>query len=337
MNKFIWLSIVFGIISLVIGFFANNGWIYIPALMDYLFEPIIPNIPVHWESNAVPSDPSKPNVIVIIVDDMGYNDISFYGGGFHGIQTPNIDSIGKQGVSFSNAYSGHATCAPSRASLLTGKFATKMGYEYTPVSDVGSWVIGKYMKAGSLKGVYHGENAQGLTYANMSLPKTERTMAQEFKDNGYRTLQIGKWHVGATNDTRPLDYGFDEYLGFSLIARYLGRGDPRSMDCMVGDMLDEFLWANARYYVVKDKGPAFEPNAYLTDYLADEAVAAITANKNNPFFMYMAFTAVHTPLQALKEDYDALPSHITEHCDRVYGAMIVSLDRAIGVFLYIYI
>lgn len=99
-------------------------------------------------------------------------------------------------------------------------------------------------------------------------------------------------------------------------------------------MLDRFLWANVRYEVRKDRGQYFKPRGYLTDYLADEAVQAIKANRNTPFFMYLAFTAVHTPLQALKSDYDSLAKYPgMSHCDKVYGGMILALDRAVGKVL----
>jgi len=98
-------------------------------------------------------------------------------------------------------------------------------------------------------------------------------------------------------------------------------------------MLDKFLWANVRYEVRKDRGEYFKPRGYLTDYLADEAVKAIAANRNSPFFMYLAFTAVHTPLQALQSDYDRFSGSEMSHCEKVYGGMLLALDRAVGKVL----
>ena len=111
---------------------------------------------------------------------------------------------------------------------------------------------------------------------------------------------------------------------------YLPVDDPRSVNSVQDfDPIDRFLWANLTWSVCKDGGARFEPSAYMTDYLADEAVHAIEANRNRPFFLYLAFNAPHTPLQALKSDYDALPQ-IEDHTLRVYGAMIRALDRGVG-------
>ena len=133
---------------------------------------------------------------------------------------------------------------------------------------------------------------------------------------------------------QPTAQGFDEYLGFlpggSL---YLSLDDPDSVESIQDfDPIDAFLWANLPFAVSKDGGSRFEPSAYMTDYLADEAVEAIDANRNRPFFLYLAFNAPHTPLQALRADYDALPG-IENHTLRTYAAMIRALDRGVGKVL----
>ena len=320
-------------------FIQQNYWVYIPALIDYIKYPVLPNQPVRWKSGANYRDiaiTSADKTIVILVDDLGFNDISFFGGGFQNgdVSTPNIDSIGKTGISFDNGYSGHATCAPSRAALLTGQFPTKIGYEYTPVSDDGAKVLGAYMNFNDLPGIFHSDAAKGFSWANMSLPREAATIAEVLQQQGtgYKTIQIGKWHNGFTEGSRAIDRGFDETLSLSIISRYLPVMSADAVNCVLPDVFDKFIWANAPYSISKDNGPSFEPDGYLTDYLADEAVNAITANKNDPFFMFLTFTAIHTPLSAMKSDYDAL-SHIPKHCDRVYAAMIVALDRAVGKVL----
>jgi arylsulfatase A-like enzyme len=130
---------------------------------------------------------------------------------------------------------------------------------------------------------------------------------------------------------RPTARGFDEYLGFLQgAAMYLPKDDPEVVNSVQDfDPIDKFLWANLSYNVRKDAGPRFTPGGYLTDYLADEAARAVAANRNRPFFLYLAFNAPHTPLQALRSDYDALP-RIANHTLRVYGAMIRALDRGVG-------
>lgn len=190
-------SIVWIIVSLIVLLLAigSQYFEYIPAILTRIRSPLLPNQAVEWTEGPAERSDHRPNVIVILVDDMGFNDISFFQGGFYQamVQTPNIDSIGHDGISFPNAYAGHATCAPSRASLLTGRFATKIGYEFTPVSDWGSYIIGNYMNQGPLKGVYHANASKNLGYENMTLPLEAATIAEELTSVGYKTLQLGKW------------------------------------------------------------------------------------------------------------------------------------------------
>jgi len=166
------------------------------------------------------------------------------------------------------------------------------------------------------------------------IPPTEVTLAELLHEHGYRTIGLGKWHLGEAPPLRPEARGFDEYLGFYAGgSMYLDADDPRAVNSVQEfDPIDVFLWANLPFAVRKNGGPRFRPATYMTDYLADEATKAIAANRNRPFFLYFAPNAPHTPLQALREDYDAL-SHIPDHRLRVYAAMIRALDRAVGRIL----
>lgn len=153
--------------------------------------------------------------------------------------------------------------------------------------------------------------------------------------------------MGSTRDSKAIHRGFDEALGFDLISRYLPYFDSRSKECHFTDPFDRYIWANVRYEVRKDNGPLFKPSGYLTDYLAEEAAKAIRANKAHPFFMYVAFTSMHSPLQALASDYKTVekieqayradpsnpPVSWMSHCEKVYAAMLLSLDRAVGTLL----
>jgi arylsulfatase A-like enzyme len=151
---------------------------------------------------------------------------------------------------------------------------------------------------------------------------------------GYHTLHFGKWHLGGAEGRRPEQKGFDESLGFIPGASmYLPEHDPGVENSHQDwDPIDLFLWAALPWGVQYNGSPWFQPTGYMTDYLTDEAIAAVHANRNRPFFLYFAPNAPHTPLQAKKSDYDALAS-IPDHRLRVYGAMIRNLDANIGRLL----
>jgi arylsulfatase A-like enzyme len=250
--------------------------------------------------------------------------------------TPAIDSIAKDGVAFSSGYAGNATCAPSRAALMTGRYATRFGYEFTPAPLV---LLKAFAKMGG-----HGNGAQPIYHAalesevppfrQMHVPTSELMLGQLLGKQGYRTFHLGKWHLGETLTTRPEARGFDETLSmYSGAGMYALENDPKVVNAKQDfDPHDRFLWPNASFAMTHNGSKRFKPPEYLTDYLTNEAVKVISANKNRPFFIYLAYTAPHTPLQALKSDYEAL-SHIKDHRLRVYAAMIKALDRGVGKVL----
>jgi uncharacterized sulfatase len=161
------------------------------------------------------------------------------------------------------------------------------------------------------------------------MPPSEQTIAELLKPRGYHNIHIGKWHLGSTPEMRPNNQGFDETL-FMESGLYLPVNDPGVVNSRQDfDPIDKFLWPNMRFGVSYNGGKWFEPSKYLTDYYTDEAVTAIKRNKNRPFFLYLAHWGVHTPLQASKADYDSLPN-ITDHRQRVYAAMVKSVDRSVG-------
>jgi arylsulfatase A-like enzyme len=326
----------------IAGFIAfQNYWYYIPGILQSLRDPIQPNREVVWEKGpdapaAAPAD-RPPNIILIVADDLGYNDITLSGGGVANgaVPTPNIDSIAKDGANLTQSYAGNATCAPSRAAIMTGRFATRFGFEFTPVPKQFARFVG-HTGTTSHPPIYHQEVEKDVPeMADMTVPATEITLPEMLKSKGYRTLMLGKWHLGETATSRPEARGFDEFLGFLAgAAMFLPAGDPNAVESRQDfDPIDKFLWANLPYAVVNNNQPGrFAPKGYVTDYLSNEAAKAIDANKNRPFFMYLAYNAPHTPLQASKSDYDAL-SGIENHRLRVYGAMIRSLDRGVGTVL----
>lgn len=332
-------AIAFGIaVVLVIGGFLlfKSYAYYLPGLISNLRDPVAANRPVEWQSgpSSAPEGERPPNIIVIVADDLGFNDISFYGGGVGrgAVQTPNIDALAREGVSIDTAYAANATCSPSRAAILTGRYPTRFGFEFTsaPVA------FARYISHGNpdslRRPIYHAEREGDVPpLETLGLPPSELTIAELLRSRGYRTLHIGKWHLGESAERRPEAQGFDESLGFmSGAAMFLPAGDPDAVNARLPfDPIDRFLWANLPYAVEYNGGQRFRPQGYLTDYFADQAVAAIEANRNRPFFMYLAFNAVHTPLQATRADYDAL-AQISDHTERVYAAMVVALDRAVG-------
>ncbi len=301
-----------------------------------------PNREVTWTipsgKSTVPENNSgvkPPNVILIVVDDLGYNDITLNGGGLAkgSVPTPHINSLALQGANFETSYSGNATCAPSRAAMMTGRYPTRFGFEFTPTPKQFMKVIGHYKGPNQLHDpIYHADREKDLIpYETMGLPRSEITMAKLLKGQGYRTLHVGKWHLGDAPQFRTYEHGFEESLSFPHASSlYLPENDPNVVNAQQSfDIIDRFQWAAGSFGMRFNNSELFKPKRYVTDYLTDEAEKAIEANRNQPFFLYLAYTAPHTPLQATKEDYAAL-SHIEDHTLRVYAAMVRNLDRNIG-------
>jgi len=326
--------------ALGIGVYANRLQILQYSLgwhTDFKY-PREPNHPVPWmdgpQTAAQAASQRPPNIIVILADDLGSNDVSTFGGGHttEGVPTPNIDAIARDGVRFDQGYSAAAVCTVSRAALLTGRYPWRFGVEFTPTPGAMARVAGAlYADPDRLYPVVIDQEKAGASkdFNDLGMPPTEQTVAKLLKPRGYHTIHIGKWHLGSTPEMRPNNQGFDESL-FMESGLYLPEKDPRVVNSKQDfDPIDKFLWPNMRFGVSYNAGKWFEPSKYLTDYFTDEAVNAIKRNKNQPFFMYLAHWGVHTPLQASKADYDAL-ANIPDHRRRVYAAMIRSIDRSVG-------
>lgn len=332
-----------GIALAVLGLLAAAAYalrttLLLHALGIYtdLRHPRAPNRPVPWaQGPAAPEQPPAerpPNVIVILADDLGYNDVSLYGGGNPQQPTPGIEALAREGVRFDRGYAGNAICAPSRATLMTGRYSSRFGYEYTPtpgnMARIAPLLTDDIPRQHQV--VMHPERARRIgRFDELGMPPSEVTVAEMLKDRGYHTVHIGKWHLGGTPELRPNNQGFDETL-FMESGLYLREDDPEVVNAKQDfDPIDKFLWPNMRYATSYNGGDWFEPNGYLTDYYTDEAINAIRANRNRPFFLFLAHWAVHTPLQALKSDYDALAA-IPLHRRRVNAAMVRALDRSVA-------
>ena len=295
------------------------------------------NRPVRWAEGPAKMSPSErpPNIVLIVADDLGINDITAEGSG-RGVAgdlvpTRNIDAIAREGADFTGAYAGNATCSPSRAALMTGRYPPRFGFEFTAVPDELARYVPRYSpKDRPHPTIYHGElQRQAPPMEDMGMPGSEVTIAELLRTRGYHTIHLGKWHLGESRGMRPEDQGFDESLGFMPGASKY-EADTAGPDARLpGDPLDRLLWLGLSDGVQFNGGAPFHAGEYMTDYLSDQAAAAIRANRNRPFFLYLAYNAPHTPYQATKADYAALGA-IKDPRLRVYGAMVRALDRGIG-------
>ncbi len=322
-----------------VGYATLDRWfLAIPALVQDVRNPIGPSRPIVWQAGpAAPpaaGAPRPPNVILIVADDLGWNDITLHGGVAGGaVPTPNIDRLARQGVRLTNAYAASATCAPSRAALMTGRYPTRFGFEFTPTPP-GMTRIVELTERGQTERrpfLLH-DAAPTPDFADMAMPPAEVTIAEMLKARDYRTLHIGKWHLGWAEGSTPQAQGFDESLDLAGLL-YAPAGAPGVVEARQEfDPIDRVNWALGRAAVTHNGSPRFAPDLYLTDFFTREAVKAIEANRNRPFFLYLAHWAPHAPLQATRADYEAL-AHIEDHPLRVYGAMLRALDRGVGQVL----
>jgi uncharacterized sulfatase len=305
-----------------------------------------PTIAIDWASGpeAPTTDERPPNIVFILADDLGINDISTFGGGLADgrVPTPNIDRLAQGGANFTQSYAGSAICAPSRAMLMTGRYPTRTGFEFTPIPPgMGRIVtmITNEMKAKSDSPlppyVYSKPDEDVPDFFGQGLPPDEVTLAETLQAEGYHTVHIGKWHLGY-GDSAAHNQGFHESLHMSDMY-YLPKNDPNVVNAELDfDPIDKFLWARGDFANSFNGSPPFRPAGYLTDYWTDEAVKVIAANRHRPFFLYLAHWGVHTPLQATRADYDAVSEQLGDdapHRLKVYAGMLRALDRSVGRIL----
>lgn len=224
------------------------------------------------------SSDQPPNIIVILADDMGYSDIGCFGGE---IETPNIDRLAAEGLKMTNFYNA-ARCCPSRAALLTGLYPHQAG-----VGDMSS--------------------DDSLPSYRGFLNKECITLAELLGENGYHCMISGKWHVGYPRNTWPMKRGFDrQYCSNGTTGHYFGVAEGR--DYIIEDTLREIPgeWVDTgqtRYKPLKNEDGS---QWYATDAYADRAIKYIRElrekNSEQPFFLYLPFTAPHWPLHAFEED-----------------------------------
>lgn len=256
----------------------------------------------------------RPNVIVIMADDLGYADISTYG--VNRIATPNIDSIGKQGVIFTDGYSTAPVCSPSRAATQTGRYQQRYGFEFN-------------------NGPASRDATEGL-----GIDVNEVTLGKALAEQGYHTGLVGKWHLGSQEQFYPTNRGYEEFVGIlSGATSYIDVTRPdvvnyRNPNASGGEgggagKRNQYnqVFEGAERRIVDNE------QEYLTEYFSRRASDFIDrSSKGDPYFLYLAFTAPHDPLTVTKKYYDRFPDIKTEH-HRIYAAMVSSLDDAVGEVL----
>ena len=236
---------------------------------------------------------AKPNIIFIVADDLGYGDLGF--NGVKDFKTPYIDALARSGVICRNGYATHPFCSPSRAGLLTGRYQHRFGFEGNPTSKT----------------------------PDAGLPRSETTIANVLASAGYDTAAIGKWHLGEQDHHHPCAKGFDRFFGLLGGARsYFKTNDLR--------------WSFANRKGKRPRTPSSR-KGYLTDLITDEAVSYIENGPRNfqskedkPFFLYLAYTAPHGPLEASEYWLEKVGKDFPNSRRRTYAAMVAALDDGIG-------
>jgi len=279
-----------------------------------------------------------PNVVLLVADDLGKTDISLYGG--QHVATPRIDSIGLDGVTFEQGYITSPVCSPSRAALMTGRYQQRFGFEILvhdryPQNRL-EWLVFKWFIArGDFQLADRPLSPSADDIILQGLPPSEITLAEILQHEGYATAIMGKWHLGFGERSLPLQRGFDYHYGF--YDGYSFYADPKSADIVNyrhDDFTERFIWDNGREgnCALHRNGEVIEDDEYLTTRLAEESVAFIEMHKSHPFFLYVPFSAPHTPFQATRTYYDRFAAEPDAN-KRVYYAMIAALDDAVGEIL----
>src|SRR6476620_10752671 len=242
-------------------------------------------------SSAIAQNEPRPNVLVILADDLGYGDIGVQGG--KDVPTPNIDALAASGVLCTSGYVSAPYCSPSRAGFLTGRYQTRFGHEFNP---------------------HQGDETK------LGLPLDQRTIADYLRSAGYATGLVGKWHQGFSPAHQPQSRGFDDFFGFLV-------GGHNFL--LHKDAEPKFGSAYSSDLIYRDR-ELQKLDGYTTDLFTDEAVAFIDRHPQQPWFLFLSYNAVHTPLEILAKYGDRVPASIIDPARRGYLSLLIGLDESNG-------
>ncbi|MFN0160048.1 MAG: sulfatase-like hydrolase/transferase [Burkholderiales bacterium] len=272
----------------------------------------------------------RPNVVVILADDMGYGDLSSYGSEL--VETRHIDSIGRDGVRFTAGYSSAPLCSPSRAGLVTGRYQQRFGFEQQVSS-------GAYPERREVRD-YEGNLTplQGeAEFLRRGVPRSEKNIGELFQAAGYRTGVFGKWHLGHGPQFLPQNRGFDEstvfYGNTSLQSTRLDDPDLVSLKVDFHDEAADTAWTRAGLNAIRKDGVEVEVDQFLMFYFRDEVVRFIDRHRETPFLLYFPMNSPVPPLQVPKSYFERLRQSIANIAQRGYNAMLLAQDEVVGAVL----
>ena len=295
-----------------------------------LFSHLVRGLLFAWAWTAAAAADQRPNIVILFADDLGYGELGCQGNAQ--IPTPHIDSIAAAGIRFTDGYVTEPVCSPSRAGLLTGRYQHRFGYTYNVMPHVPG-------------GSEHG------------LSQDEVTLGDHLNQAGYATGIVGKWHLGARKDFNPIHRGFDFFFGFAHEGHYFVPPPYRGVTTMLrkkplppGTVVQQepgpFIQSDGiLYHEMLGNEPLYDlhnpllrgekevqESAYLTDAFTREALGFIDRNHQQPFFLYLSYNAVHSPLQGA-DAYMEKFAHIDDIQRRIFAAMLSNLDDSVGQVL----
>lgn len=278
----------------------------------------------------------KPNIIFIVVDDLGKYDCSLYDEDSP-IQTPHLKALADSGALFTEGLSSAPICSPSRAGILTGRQQQRFGFEYRlatiyPGGKAMKWFAERLIDLGQMHISDRTLYPNRRQMRKQGLPTSEIAVSELLRASGYRTSMIGKWDVGYDHGMVPESFGFHD--SFDFLEAYTLFDDPRDPDIVNSrqdNFQNRFIWRQRRKgtCAIRRNGKRVREEEYLTFAFSREAIDRIDKSGNDPFFLYLSFNAPHTPFQAPLRYYNLFPE-VEDHNKRVYYAMIRALDDAIG-------